>query len=105
MSDDKSDGRTGKSRRTRYPKEYQINTVKMVYEKGYSIDETARLLNCGRESVRRWVNMYDPSRQATTPGPIDLAEENRRLKKELQRVKTENEFLKKAVAYFARETT
>lgn len=33
MSDDKLDGKTGKSRRTRYPKEYQINVVKMVYEK------------------------------------------------------------------------
>lgn len=61
MNDAKLDGKNGKSKRTRYPKEYQINAAKMVYEKGYSIDETARLLNCGRESVRRWVNLYDPS--------------------------------------------
>ncbi len=75
MSDDKLDGKTGKSKRTRYPKEYQINAAKMIYEKGHSIDDTARLLNCGRESVRRWVNLYDPSRQADTSGPIDLAGE------------------------------
>ena len=33
MNDAKLDGKNGKSKRTRYPKEYQINAAKMVYEK------------------------------------------------------------------------
>jgi hypothetical protein len=57
-------------------------------------------------SVRNWVRQFRQSGELPTPehGPSS-ADELRQLRKENDRLRMENEILKKAAAYFAREVT
>ena len=71
----------------------------------YSLAQVAEQLGCSQESIRRWkeaaLRKVDPELAAR----IELEEdENKRLRKEVANLKLEIEILKKAAAYFAKET-
>ena len=86
-----------------YPPEVREKAVKLITELGYSVSDVAQQLGCSTAAVRRW------KEAATPPDPevslrMELGEdENKRLRKELARVKMELDILKKATAYFAKE--
>jgi len=89
----------------KYSKEFKLQATKLVTEQGYSCDKAAKRLGTRGWSVRNWIKQFQqkgklPSKQETPP-KID---EIRRLRKELSQLRMENEILKKAAAYFAKDT-
>ena len=91
--------------RKRYSKEFRANAVKLVVELGLSNEKVAERLGCTTESVRRWVITH---RRGLKPiqlqQELDAVKELRAAKKRIDQLEMENEFLKKAAAYFAKES-
>ena len=89
----------------KYSKDFKLQAAKLVTEQGYSYDLAAKRLGTTGWSVRNWVNQFQntgelPSKTEVQP-KID---EIRQLRKELAQLKMENDILKKAAAYFAKES-
>jgi len=96
----KSVSKTKKS----YPPEFREKAVNLITELGYSVSEVAQQLGCSTAAVRRWKTEATPLDPVVSQR-MELGEdENKRLRKENARLKMEVEILKKATAYFARDT-
>jgi transposase len=95
--------------RRRFSNEFKIGAVKLVTEQGYSINEAARRLEVDRKSLCEWINKFAPNFDVTaaakdTPDdPKAMAAQLRDLRKENDRLRMENEILKKATACFAKD--
>ncbi len=94
-------------RHSKYPEEFRRESVQLVLTTDKSMAEVARDLGINYKTLGNWVR----SEQATTardqaPGALSESErvELRRLKKENAELKVEREILRKAAAYFAKET-
>ncbi len=92
----------------RYTKEFRLEAVKLVMEQGLSWAEAARRLSLPTSTLAHWVKAAKAGRlgevgknyRPLTEIEMELA----RAKKELAEVKMERDILKKAAAYFARES-
>lgn len=87
----------------RYPEEFKIEAVKQITENRYPIAEVAARLGVSQHSLYKWVKCYslpESERIETQSQQAEL----RRLKAELKRVTEERDILKKAAAYFAKES-
>jgi transposase len=94
-----------KARRTFTP-EFKVQAVKLVTEQGRSIAEVARDL--GESLLRSWKDALAADGVGAFPGhgnPPALEEELRRLRAENKRLLMERDILKKATAFFARESS
>ncbi len=94
-----------KSRRS-FTKEYKIQAVKLIKEKGLSISEAARQLGVDPKMIRDWRKQLDRDGELAFPGhgnPFEL-DELTRLRQENKRLLMECEILKKAAAFFAKES-
>ena len=92
--------------RKNYSREFKMEAVGLISEKGYSIAEASRNLGIEYSVLRRWKKQIADDPQNAFPGKGRLKapdEELRRLQRELQRVKEERDILKKALAYFAED--
>jgi transposase len=95
-----------KKKRKIYSREFKLEAVGLITEKGYSIAEASRNLGIEYSVLRRWKNQLADDRQNAFPGKGKLKasdEELRRLKRKLERVTEERDILKKALAYFAED--
>ena len=90
-----------KRKRRSFTEEFKKEAVKLVLEKGYGVTEAARSLGVTESSMRNWVCKYDP---VISRKDEDLKAEIKKLKKENDRLRIEREILKKAAAFFAKET-
>ena len=93
--------------RVKYTKEFKQDAVNLVTEQGYSANEVARRLGVGQSNVSRWVREFRRDQQEAVEGEIprkELEAEVKRLRKENQRLQMEREILKKAAAFFAKES-
>ena len=93
--------------RVKYTKEFKQDAVNLVTEQGYSANEVARRLGVGQSNVSRWVREFRRDQQEAAEGEIprkELEAEVKRLRKENQRLEMEREILKKAAAFFAKES-
>lgn len=90
-----------------YTAEFKQEAVKLAL-KSPSISATAKDLGMPEPTLHTWVAKLSQSlSQDKVAGSSDVAallEENRRLVKELARLREEKEILKKAAVYFARES-
>jgi len=95
-----------KQKRQKFSKEFKADAVSLVLEQGYTNSEVGRRLGIHHSSVARWVREHR-ERQESTDGLTrgDIEAENRRLKKEIKRLEMEREILKKAAAFFAKESS
>jgi transposase len=96
---------SGKQRRT-YTREFKLEAVRLITEKGYSIADASRNLGVEYSVLRRWKKQLADDPQNVFPGKGRLKapdEELRRIKRELDRVTEERDILKKALAYFAED--
>jgi transposase len=89
-----------------YTREFKLEAVKLVTEKGYSVSEAARSLGIGQTLLRSWTLAVKKEGDQSFPGHGKLPaieEEIRQLRAENKRLQTEREILKKATAFFAKE--
>jgi transposase len=96
---------TGKRRR--FTAEFKEEAVRLVGSSGRPLAQVARELGVHENTLHKWksaVGMALDGGVSPGSGPLALAEENRRLRAELLRVKEERDILKKATAFFARES-
>ena len=93
----------GKQRR--YDRQFKLSAARLVVEQGYSCNEAAERLGASAWSIRQWVNKFRESGDlAPAEQSRSAADDVRQLRKEVRQLKLENEILKKAAAYFAKES-
>lgn len=87
----------------RFTDEFKQDAVAQVVERGYAVSEVAERLGISTKSLYVWRSQFakSPNVRAETS---EQAVEIKRLKQELARVTEERNILKKATAYFARES-
>ena len=90
-------------KKTRYTEEFKRDAVSQVTDRGYSVREVSDRLGISTKSLYDWIKQYSKP-ESLRVKETEQAQENRRLKAELARVTEERDILKKATAYFARET-
>jgi|ERR1700722_4935470 transposase len=93
-------------RRRSYTREFKVEAVKLVTQKGYSVAEAARSLDIGETLLRSWKQAFEQQGEQAFPGQGNLPaveEELRRLRAENKRLLMERDILKKATAFFAKE--
>ncbi len=96
-----------KRKRPNYTDEFKKDAINMVLEHGLSCAEVGRRLGIASSNITRWVRLYRQDQQDLKEIGItrrELEAENRRLKKENHRLQMEKEILKKAAAFFAKES-
>jgi transposase len=91
-------------KRRKFSREFKIEAVRMVAEGGRGTTEVARELGISPNLLTRWKQQVVTNGDQAFPGKGRLADEVRRLQLELKRVQQERDFLKKATAFFARES-
>lgn len=93
--------------RKRYTKEFKQDAVRLVTEQGYKQTEAARNLGIDRGMLGRWIKEFQTDESDAFRGNGKLTaeqEELRRLREENRRLKMERDILKKATAFFAKES-
>ena len=96
-----------KTRRTFTP-EFKAQAVKLVTDQGKSLAEVARDLDLGESMLRAWKQALAKRGDHAFPGkgnPCAHEGELRRLRAEVKRLTMERDVLKKATAFFARESS
>ena len=96
-----------KTRRTFTP-EFKAEAVRRIAERGKSLAEVARELDLGESMLRAWKQALAAGGDRAFPGkgnPPAHDEELRRLRAEVKRLTMERDVLKKATAFFARESS
>jgi transposase len=82
--------------------EFKRDAVQQIRVRGYPVREVSQRLGVSSHSLYKWMRQFgEPAPKASG---VDHEAEARRLKRELARVTEERDILKKATAYFARES-
>ena len=84
-----------------YPKEFKIEAVKQVVDRGYSVSSVATRLDISTHNLYAWIKKYGPN-SSINKEQSDAQAEVRRLHKELKQVTDERDILKKAAAYLVK---
>ena len=93
------------ARYRKYSKEFKLQAAQLVTEQGYSCDQAAKQLGTTGWSVRNWIQKFQQSGELASKAETQpKTDEIRQLRKELAQLRMENEILKKAAAYFAKES-
>lgn len=88
-----------------YPPEFRREAVRLVQESGKSRRQIARELDISTETLRQWVKQAELDAGLRHDGlTSDETEEVRQLRREVKALRDEREILKKAAAFFAKET-
>ena len=86
-----------------YAPEFKNQAISLVKEANTSAAQVARDLNIKVSTLYTWLS-HSSDKSCNKAIDKDLAAENKRLKKELAQASLERDILKKAAAYFAKET-
>ena len=87
----------------RYTDEYKIEAVRQVTERGHKVSEVADRLGITSHSLYAWIRKFGKP-TVVQRAEVEQNAEMRRLKAELRRVTEERDILKKAAAYFAKQS-
>jgi len=92
------------AKQKRYDKEFRLGAARLVDEQGYTQAEAAARLGVTAWSVRHWIEKFRAAGELPPEGqPVPEAAEMKELRKRVKRLEMENEILKKAAAYFAKD--
>jgi transposase len=94
--------------RRRFGREFKLEAVKLVRDRGVSVAQAARDLDVHENVLRKWVKDFAADPQQAFPGQGQMKPEQleiERLRREVHKLKAERDILKKAAAYFAKEAT
>lgn len=93
---------------TPYPKEFRRDVIAVARQGDQSIARVARSFGISESCLNRWLRIADrEDGQVLRSGPAlggDLESENRELRRRTKQLEQENEILRRATAYFARDT-
>ena len=87
---------------------FKLQVAQMVREQGLCVAQVCRDMQLGETAVRRWVAQWDAERagQAGIGKPLTAEQQRiRQLEAENRQLRQDNDLLKKASAFFARELT
>lgn len=93
--------------RRRFSREFKVEAVRLVCERGVSVAQAARELDVHVNVLRAWVREQRADPAQAFPGhgrQTPEAAEVTQLKREVARLRMERDILKKAAAYFAKES-
>lgn len=88
-----------------YDEKFKKKIVKLHLEGGRTIRSLSDEFHISKNGISYWIKKYREECQ-TNPAAndeYDIMKENLRLRQELEEARKENEFLKKAAAFFAKE--
>jgi len=93
--------------RRRYTREFKLEAVRLIRDRGVSYAAASEDLKVHPTQLRNWMKAFAEDPQQAFPGPGQMKPELleiTRLKREVIRLKAERDILKKAAAYFAKES-
>ncbi len=95
-----------KKTRRSFTKEYKAEVVELVRKSGKTVGAICRDLDLTETAVRRWVQQAEVDSGAGPAGALTTAEreEFAALRKRVKTLEMEREILKKATAFFAKES-
>ena len=101
----KQSGSSKRVRRT-FTDDFKRDAINLVVVEGYSFQRAADAVGVSSKSLREWHEKFAPSPETPRDDATfqQLQDENKRLRKALQQAELERNILKKATAYFAKES-
>jgi transposase len=94
--------------RRKYTPEFKREAVRLVREESMTYAQVGTDLGVDKSTIRDWCKLSEAGKLETSksPGPASrsVEEENAALRREVRILREEREILKKAAAFFARET-
>ena len=95
-----------KRKRRAFSDEYKAEVVELIRKSGKSVGAVARELDLTETAVRRWVQQAEIDSGGGPAGALTTAEreELSQLRKRVKTLEMEREILKKATAFFAKES-
>lgn len=93
--------------RRKFSREFKLEAVRLVRERGVSVAQASRDLDVHQNVLRKWVRAFTADPRDAFPGHGQMKPEQleiERLRREVARLKAERDILKKAAAYFAKDS-
>jgi transposase len=93
--------------RRKFAREFKLEAVRMVRDRGVAVAQAARDLDVHENVLRKWVKELAVDPGHAFPGHGQMKPEQleiERLRREVAKLKVERDILKKATAYFARDS-
>ena len=93
-----------------FPAEFRRDVIAVARKGEASVSQVARDFGISESCLNRWMKIadredgLDDASAATAVATGDLAAENRELRRRTKQLEQENEILRRATAYFARDT-
>jgi transposase len=104
-SDNGSEGVIRMARKV-YTLEFKQSAISLVTEQGYKPEEAARNLGINVHTLKYWLKQHRQNGGVVDPvEQVDLRRRNADLEREVTRLRMERDILKKAAAFFARESS
>ena len=94
--------------RRRFTREYKLEAVRLIKDRVVSYVQASQDLGVHTSQLRDWVKKFADDPEHAFPGHGQMKAEQleiARLKREVTKLKAERDILKKAAAYFAKEST
>jgi transposase len=94
--------------RRKFTRDFKLEAVRLIRDRGVSVAQASVDLDVHQSQLRDWVKKFLDDRQHAFPGNGQMKPEQleiARLKREVAKLKAERDILKKAAAYFAKEST
>ena len=91
-----------------FTREFKLEAVKLVKDRGVSVSQASRDLDIHVNVLRKWIRDVEADPAQAFPGQGQMRADQAeiaKLKKEVAKLKMERDILKKAAAYFAKEST
>ncbi len=89
-----------------YSAEFKKSAVALVSEQNYKPQEAAKNLGINLHTLKSWLKTYRRNGQVVDPvEEADLRKRNSELQREVARLRMERDILKKAAAFFAKESS
>ena len=106
MSESKGLGSRSRTERRWFSEDFKRDAVRLVVEEKYTFAAAAKAVGVTTKSLRDWHQKYAPQPEPCGDNATvaEMREEIKRLRRQLKRAELEREILKKATAYFAKES-
>jgi transposase len=94
--------------RRKFTREFKLEAVRLITERGVSYAQAEQDLDVHQSQLRGWVKRFADDPQHAFPGQGQMKPEQleiAQLRREVTKLKAERDILKKAAAYFAKEST